>query len=128
MKIDQKLQVWIDARKRYGLSHAQVQMARELGLKPNKLGSLANTKQQPWKAPLPVYIEQIYAKQFKRSQPESVISIEERARLQAQKKAARREAKRKARASSESVHGRQADGPEAPPPKSDRPAEPQAHQ
>ncbi|MCC5886220.1 MAG: hypothetical protein JJT88_07270 [Gammaproteobacteria bacterium] len=101
MKIDQKLQAWIDARKRYGLSHAQVQMARELGLNPKKLGSLANTKQQPWKAPLPVFIEQIYAKQFKRSQPESVISIEERARLQAEKKAARREAKRQARASSD---------------------------
>ena len=33
------LQFWIDARKRFHLSHAQVQMARELGLNPKKLGS-----------------------------------------------------------------------------------------
>ena len=38
----QKLQVWIDARKRHRLSHAQVQMARELGLNPEKLGKLDN--------------------------------------------------------------------------------------
>jgi len=30
-KPNQKLQAWIDARKRHHLSHAQVQMARELG-------------------------------------------------------------------------------------------------
>jgi hypothetical protein len=30
-KPNQKMQAWIEARKRYGLSHAQVQMARELG-------------------------------------------------------------------------------------------------
>jgi len=29
---------WIDARKRHHLSHAQVQVARELGINPAKLG------------------------------------------------------------------------------------------
>jgi hypothetical protein len=33
-------------------------MAREL-LNPKKFGSLANTKQKPWKAPLPEFIEQM---------------------------------------------------------------------
>jgi len=28
-------------------------MARELRLNPKKFGSLANTKQEPWKLPLP---------------------------------------------------------------------------
>jgi hypothetical protein len=36
-KIPEKLQIWIDARKKYRLSHAQVQMARELGLNPKKI-------------------------------------------------------------------------------------------
>jgi hypothetical protein len=54
-----KYQVWIDARKRFRLSHAQVQMARELGLNPKKFGSLANHKQEPWKLPLPQYIEKL---------------------------------------------------------------------
>ena len=39
-----KYQVWIDARKRFHLSHAHIQMAREIGLNPKKLGKLANHK------------------------------------------------------------------------------------
>lgn len=90
-KVPQKLQPWIDARKRFRLSHAQVQMARELGLNPKKLGGLANHKQQPWKAPLPIYIEELYEKRFGRSSPEKVMSIEELARQRKLKKQARRE-------------------------------------
>jgi hypothetical protein len=41
-KLPQDLQDWIEARKRFGLSHAQVQMARELGMNPRKLGKLDN--------------------------------------------------------------------------------------
>lgn len=36
---------WIDARKRFHLSHAHVQMARELGTNPKKLG---NKGQRVW--------------------------------------------------------------------------------
>jgi len=97
-RLDQKLQAWIEARKRYRLSHAQVQMARELGLNPRKLGALANHDEQPWKAPLPVFIERIYEKQFGRKRPQSDASIEERIRLQAEKKAARRAERARARA------------------------------
>jgi len=35
-------------------------MTRELGLNPRKFGSLANTKQEPWKLPLPDFIEELY--------------------------------------------------------------------
>src|SRR3970040_2677867 len=82
---------WIDAAKRFHLSHAQVQMARELGMNPRKLGKMANHKQEPWKAPLPVFIEQIYQKRFGKSQPDRVISIEDRVREIAAKKAERQE-------------------------------------
>ncbi len=37
-----KMQVWIDARKRHSLTHAQIQMARELGLNPAKIGKIDN--------------------------------------------------------------------------------------
>jgi hypothetical protein len=37
-KPNQKRQAWIEARKRHHLSHAQVHMARELGMNPAKLG------------------------------------------------------------------------------------------
>jgi hypothetical protein len=58
--IPQKLRPWIEARKRYHLSHAQVQMARELGMNPKKLGGMANHKQEPWKMPSPQFIEHRY--------------------------------------------------------------------
>lgn len=76
--IPQKLRPWIEARKRHRLSHAQVQMARELGMNPKKLGGLANHKQEPWKLPLPQFIEYCYENQFRRKMPQDVRSIEEK--------------------------------------------------
>jgi hypothetical protein len=89
MKLPKDLQAWVDARRRHRLSHAHVQMARELGLNPAKLGKLDNHRQEPWKAPLPQFIEDLYERRFGRSRPETVVSIEERAR-QATKKKGRR--------------------------------------
>jgi hypothetical protein len=57
---------WRKAQQRHRLSPAHVQMARELGLNPNKFGSLVNHRQQPWKMPLPEFIEQLYFKRFRR--------------------------------------------------------------
>ena len=96
-RIPDKLQLWVDARKRFHLSHAQVQMARELGMNPKKLGGKANHDQEPWKMPLPQFIEHLYQKRFKRERPEEVRSIEDRFGLQEEKKTARREAKKKKR-------------------------------
>src|SRR3954466_12387555 len=93
-RIPDRLQAWIDARKRHHLSHAHVQMARELGLNPAKLGKIDNHRQQPWKAPLPEFIEHIYFKRFGKERPDVVLSLEEVARKQEEKKAAKREAKR----------------------------------
>src|SRR5881397_3057507 len=97
-RIPGDLQVWIDARKRFHLSHSHVQMARELGMNPKKLGKLGNQRQEPWKAPLPEFIEHLYVKRFGRQRPEVVMSVEERARTDEAKRAARKEAKRRARA------------------------------
>jgi len=97
-KLAQDIQDWVDARRRYRLSHAHVQMARELGMNPKKLGKLDNHDQEPWNAPLPQFIEHLYAKRFGRERPEIVTSIEERARAQNTKKAARRDARRPAHA------------------------------
>ena len=47
--IPDKFKFWIDARKKYHLSHAQIQMARKLGMNAKKFGSLANNDQEPWK-------------------------------------------------------------------------------
>ena len=91
-----KYQKWIDARKRYHLSHAHIQMAKELGLNPKKFGKLTNYKQAPWKAPLPVFIESLYLKRYKKERPDNVRSIE-----QMVKDKKRRNAERKARKAQE---------------------------
>jgi hypothetical protein len=76
-RIPTSLLPWFEARKRFRLSHAQTQMARELGMNPRKLGKLANEKQERWKLPLPEFIAKCYRKRFGRSEPELVRSLEE---------------------------------------------------
>lgn len=93
-KIPEKYQVWIDVRKRYHLSHAHIQMARELGMNPKKFGKIANHKQEPWKAPLPVFIENLYFKRFGKKHPGEVKSIEQMAKIQ-EKKLRRHDGKEK---------------------------------
>lgn len=75
-RIPEKYQIWIDARRRYHLSDVHIQMARELDMNPKKFGKIANEKQEPWKAPLPAFIEDIYIKRFGRDRPADVKTIE----------------------------------------------------
>lgn len=91
------LEKWMVAQKRHRLSDKQVQMARELGLNPDKIGKIDNHRQEPWKAPLPQFIEHIYFKRFKREEPETVKSLkqipkemETKKKLQKEKKEERR--------------------------------------
>jgi hypothetical protein len=69
------LQEWVEAKKKFRLSDVQIQMARELGMNPKKFGSLANHKQEQWKAPLPVFIEDIYFKRFKKDRPDVITKL-----------------------------------------------------
>ena len=89
--IPNKLKPWIEARKKYHLSHAQIQMARELGLNPKKLGGMANHKQEPWKVPLPEYIEHLYEKRLGKPIPKNVKSLEIMDAERRKKKAKRKE-------------------------------------
>ena len=85
-----KYQVWVDARKRFHLSHPHIQMARELGMNPKKLGKLDNHNQEPWKTPLPVFIEELYFKRFHKHGPDNVRSIEQMVKDKKQKQADRK--------------------------------------
>lgn len=75
-KIPPKLKPWVEARKRFRLSHLHIQMARELGMNPKKFGGLANHKQEPWKLPLPRFIEKCYFKRFGRKRPDKIQPLE----------------------------------------------------
>jgi hypothetical protein len=84
-KANDRMQAWTDARKRHRLSHAEVQMARDLGMNPKKLGKLDNHGQEPWKLPLRQFIQHLYLKRFGKERPDTVQTIEERV-LRAEKK------------------------------------------
>lgn len=90
---------------RHHLLHAHVQMARELGMNPKTLGKIDNHKQQPWKAPLPEFIEFLYERRFGRRRPENVLSIEALARKRARQEDARRRAKAERRLARRSATG-----------------------
>jgi hypothetical protein len=97
-----KLEKWKAAQKQHRLSDRHVKMARELGLNPDKLGKIDNHKQETWKTPLPQFIEEIYFKRFKKTEPDVVKSIreqvaDEKARKEQQKKAKEEKRKEKAR-------------------------------
>ena len=68
-------------------------MARELGMNPKRLGGKANHKQEPWKAPLPVFIEELYFKRFGKARPANVRSVEQMIHDRKQKKAERKAGK-----------------------------------
>jgi len=71
------LEKWIVAQRKHQLTDKHVQMARELGLNPDKLGKIDNHKQEPWKAPLKEFIEDIYLKQFKKLEPDNIRSLKQ---------------------------------------------------
>ena len=87
--ISNKIKPWIDARKKHKLSHAQVQMARELGLTPKSLGKM-NNNQDSSKLKLNEYIEHLYEKQFGTLLPENTLSLEakdaQKRKMKAEKK------------------------------------------
>ena len=84
----------IQAKKRHRLTDIHIQMARELGLNPDKLGKIDNHKQEPWKAPLKEFIEDIYLKQFKKSESETVKPVEQILKDYKEKKEEKRKLKK----------------------------------
>ena len=91
--IPPKLIPWIEARRRFKLTHAEVQMARELGMNPKKLGGIANEREEPWKVPLKQFIAKCYYKSCGRDLPENVRSIEELASDDQKRRELRKEKK-----------------------------------
>jgi hypothetical protein len=111
-KLPPELQAWVEARQRFHLSHAHIQMARQLGLNPKKLGGLANHTQEPWKAPLPQFIEELYFERFRKDRPDTVRSLEQMAADKARKRAEHKQRKRQLQ---ENSHPENMVPPPAPP-------------
>ena len=71
-------------------------------MNPKKFWKIANEKQEPWKKPLPAFIEDIYLKRFGRDRPADVKSIEEVFRAKGKKKEEQRKRKQLKRDSEQS--------------------------
>ena len=69
-------------------------MVRELGMNPKKFGKLANHKQEPWKAPLSVYVEERYFKSFGKRYPDKVGSIDQLVKDRRKRKEERKKGKK----------------------------------
>ena len=80
-----KEELWKMTKKKYRLSYTQIYMAKTLGLNPKKFGSYANHKQQPWKLPLPEYIEELYEKRFKKDVPAEIRAKDKKAVIKKRK-------------------------------------------
>ena len=91
------LEKWMVAQKKHRLSDKHVQMGREHGLNPDKLGKIDNHKQETWKTPLPQIIEEIYYKRFKREAHETIKPLKQIMAEQEKKKKEQKKAKEERR-------------------------------
>lgn len=92
-RIPHKFLPWIDARKKYKLSHEHIQMARELGMNPRKFGGMANPSDRPGYKPFPEFIASLYQERFDRPGPLEVKSIEQMAQEHMERREVRKAAK-----------------------------------
>lgn len=59
-------QGWAEAKKRCRLNVADIQMAKELGMTPKSLIKIIPAPNQKWKAPVKVWIRNLYEEKFGR--------------------------------------------------------------
>ena len=92
-----QIEKWIATQKKHRLSDAHVQMARELGLNPDKLGKIDNHRQETWKAPLPEFIEEIYFKRFRKERPDMIKPLKQILKEEELKAQTKKQSKEKCR-------------------------------
>lgn len=56
--------MWAEAKKKCRLNTATIQMAKEMGLSPKSLLKNIPSKNQQWKAPVHVWIQDMYEDRF----------------------------------------------------------------
>ncbi len=59
-------EAWATAKKRCRLNEADIQMAKELGMTPKNLIKNIPASNQQWKAPVKVWIRNLYEEKFNR--------------------------------------------------------------
>ena len=90
-KTSAELEQWHEVKRQHGMTDAQVQMARELGMKPRRLLQVDSPGQEP----LAIRIANLYLKRFRKPLPDTVLPLrqalhETRARERAEARERRR--------------------------------------
>jgi hypothetical protein len=57
-------EAWIEAKKRCRLNEADIKMAKELGMTPKSLIKNIPAPNQQWKAPVKIWIRDLYEEKF----------------------------------------------------------------
>lgn len=64
MAAKRNAEAWAEAKKRCRLNEADIQMAKELGMTPKSLIKNIPATNQQWKAPVKVWIRDLYEEKF----------------------------------------------------------------
>jgi len=68
MKTTVKDQEWAKAKRLCRLSESDIRMAKELGFNPRSLMKNIPNKSEPWKAPVAIWVRELYAKKLRQQQ------------------------------------------------------------
>ncbi|MEK5382388.1 hypothetical protein [Niallia sp. FSL W8-0635] len=68
-------QAWEEAKKRCRLNNIEIQMAKELGMTPKVLIRNIPAPNQQWKAPVKVWIRELYEEKFDKDLTETPILL-----------------------------------------------------
>jgi hypothetical protein len=60
---------WAEAKKRCRLNQDDIEMAKALGMKPYGLVKNIPTQQERWKAPVKIWVRELYEEKFGRRYP-----------------------------------------------------------
>lgn len=95
-RIAHKFKPWIALRQIHRLSHAHVQMAREMQMDPRGLHLSVKRDDPLGKLPYEEMIEALYKKQFGRDRPEEIKTVEQMAAEHLAKRQAKKNQKQNA--------------------------------
>lgn len=62
--MNNKDKLWIEAKKKCRLNEQDIKMAKKLGLNPKSLIKNIPSKNEKWKAPVKVWIKEMYNERF----------------------------------------------------------------
>lgn len=64
--------LWVEAKKKCKLNAEEIQMAKEMGLNPKSLIKNIPNKNEQWKAPVKIWIREMYEERFGKTSVSSV--------------------------------------------------------